>query len=185
MVSGLGYPPLVTAVMGVSGPKQKSSGGVRQYYADLVQHKLLLVGHNQKFESAAQAFAITHHGSQLHDVRRERNGKFQGNNFAGLQLTAEGRADAVLAEGTGSAPACSRQALAKYRHLNAHVETMTRETPVVTFGSRLCVGAQSRFSIRICFSGQFPAGLFSLGNWGAAFTAFAIVLEPKGCPQGH
>jgi hypothetical protein len=53
MVSGAGYAQLVTAVMGVLGRKQKSSGGVRQYYADLVQRQLLLAGHNQKFESAA------------------------------------------------------------------------------------------------------------------------------------
>jgi len=38
MVSGLGYLPLVTAVMKISGLKQKSSGGVRQHYTDLVQH---------------------------------------------------------------------------------------------------------------------------------------------------
>src|ERR1700688_3138878 len=147
MVSGLGYPPLVTAVMGVLGRKQKSSGGVRQHYTDLVQHQLLLAGHNQKFESAAQAFAITHHSSQLHDVRWERDGKLQGNNFAGSQLAAEGSPDAVLAEGTGSAPACGREAFAKYGHLNAHIKAMTGETPLVSFGCRLCVVAQSRFSI--------------------------------------
>ena len=96
MVSGPGYPPLVTAVMKVLRPKPKGLGGVRQHYAHLVECQLLLVGHNQKFESAAQAFAITHHGSQLHDVRRERDVKLQGNNFAGLELTAYGRPNAVL-----------------------------------------------------------------------------------------
>jgi hypothetical protein len=101
-------------------------------------------------------------------VRRERNGKLEGNNFTGLQLTAEGSPDAVLAEGAGSAPACSRQAIAEYRHLNARVKTMTRETPVVTFGCRLCVVAQSRFSIRICFSGMVSGPLFHCGEMGSS-----------------
>jgi hypothetical protein len=165
MVSGLGYPPLVTAVMGVLGRKQKSSGGVRQHYTDLVQHQLLLAGHNQKFESAAQAFAITHHSSQLHDVRRERDGKLQGNNFAGSQLAAEGSPDAVLAEGTGSAPAGGREAFAKYGHLNARVETIAGETSLASFGCRLCVVAQSRFSISV-FGSRFPARFFCRGEMG-------------------
>ena len=149
MVSGLGYPLIVTPVMKINGPTQKGSGGVRQHDADLVQHQLLLAGHDQKLESAVQAFAIAHRGSHLHDMRRDRDGKLQGNNFAGLQLTAEGRADAVLAELAASAPASGRPAFAKHRHLNAHVETITGETPepLLSFGGRWCVDAQSSFSI--------------------------------------
>jgi hypothetical protein len=133
--------------MKVLRPKQKSSGSVRQYYADLAQYQPLLTGHDQKLESTAQAFAIAHHGAQLHNVRRERDGKLQGNNFAGLQLTAESRSDAVLAEDTGSAPAYGREAFAKYRHLNAHIKAITGETPLVSLGCRLRVIAQSRFSV--------------------------------------
>jgi hypothetical protein len=164
MVSGQGCPPIVTAVMEASnGEKQKGSGSVRQHHADLMQYQLLLVGHDQKLESAAQAFAITHHGSQFHDVRRERDGKLQGNNFAGLQLTAEGRADAVQAEFAGSAPACGRQAFAKHRQLNAHVKTITGETPqpAVSSGCRWCVVAQSRFSISdLAFKSWFRSRFF-------------------------
>jgi hypothetical protein len=161
MLSGPGYPPIVTAVMKVSNrEEQKGSGGVRQHYADLTQHQLLLVGHNQKLESAAQASAITHHGAHLHDVRRERDGKLQGNNFAGLHLTAECRPDAVLAEFAGSAPACGRQAFAKHRHLNARVKRITEEAPPpvpVSFRFRLCVVAQSSFSISdLRFRPAFP-----------------------------
>ena len=149
MVSGLGYPLIVTPVMQVNGPTQKDSGGVRQHDADLVQHQLLLAGHDQKLESAVQAVAITHCGSHLHDVRRDWDGKLQGNNFADLQLTAESRPDAILAEFAGSAPASGRLAFAKHRHLNAYVETIAGETPdpPLSFGGRLCVVAQSSFPI--------------------------------------
>ena len=109
--------------------KTENSGSVRQYHADLAQQQFLLVGHDQKLESAAQTVAITHHRSQLHNVRRERNGKLHGNNFAGLQRTAESRSDAVVAELIGSAPAGGGQAVAKHRHLNAHVKTITGEPP--------------------------------------------------------
>ena len=165
MVSGLGYPLIVTPVMKVNGPTRKDSGGVRQHHADLVQHPPLLAGHDQKLESAVQAVAITHHGSHLHNVRRDGDGKLEGNNFAGLQLTAEGRPDAVLAEFAGSAPARGRQTFAKYRHLNARVETITGGTPhpPLSFGCRFCVAAQSSFStsdlslkspLRLCFSAR-------------------------------
>jgi hypothetical protein len=38
--------------MKVNGPAQKDSGGVGQHDADLVEHQLLLAGHDQKLESA-------------------------------------------------------------------------------------------------------------------------------------
>jgi hypothetical protein len=154
-----------------TGEKQKGSGSVRQYYADLAQYQFLLVGYDQELESAAQAVAVAHHGSHLDEMRRKRNGKLYGNNFARLQLTAESRPDAILAKFVGSAPACGRQAFAKHRHLNAHVKTMTRETPQppLSFSYRLCVVAQSSFSISdLSFQPQL-----------------AIVLEPKGGPQRH
>ncbi len=149
MVSGLGYSLIVTPVMKANGTTQKGSGGVRQNDADLAQHQLLLAGHDQKLESAVQAVAITHRGSQLHDVRRDWDGKLQGNHFADLQLTAKGRPNAVLAEFAGSAPASGRPAFAKHRHLNPRVETIAGETPYppLSFGGRLCVVAQSSFSI--------------------------------------
>src|SRR5208282_4020065 len=131
------------------GKGKSCSGNVFQYKADLAQYFPVLAAHDQQLESAAQAVAITHRGSHLQDVRRERDGKLQGNNFAGLQLTAEGRPEAVLAEFTGSAPICGRPAFAKYRDLNAHVKTMTGETPqrLMSFGGRVRVIAQSCFSI--------------------------------------
>src|SRR5271169_5334311 len=96
MLSGQGCPPIVTTVMKVcQWARRKRSAGVRQHNADLAQQKPLLVGHDQKLESAAQTVAITHHGSNLDDMRRERDGELQGNNFADLQLAAEGRPDAV------------------------------------------------------------------------------------------
>jgi hypothetical protein len=86
-------------------PQKMRIRGVRQHHADLVQGQFLLFGQNEKFESAAQSVAIAHHGSQLDDVGLERDGKLEGNDLAGLQFTAEGRANAVLAEFVGSAPA--------------------------------------------------------------------------------
>jgi hypothetical protein len=137
---------------------KKGSGGIGQHYADLVHNLLLIVGHDQKFESATQALVIAHHRAQLHDVRGERNRKLHRNDLAGLQLTAEGCTDAVLAEFVGSAPACGRQAFAKHRHLDAHVKTITGEAPA----SPLSVGggslgvAQSSISISgLPFKGRF------------------------------
>ena len=149
MVSGLGYPLIVTPVMKVNGPRQKDSGGVRQNDADLVQHQFLLAGHDQKLEAAVQSFAITHRGSHLHDVRRAGDGKLQGNNFADPQRGAKSRPDAVLAEFAGSAPTSGHPAFAKHRHLDARVEAITGETPQlpVSFGGRWCVGAQASLSI--------------------------------------
>ena len=73
--------------------------GLQEAFANTTQtwrsSSLLLIGHDQKLESTAQAVAVTHHRSHLHDVRRERDGKLQGNHFAGLQLPAESRSDAV------------------------------------------------------------------------------------------
>ena len=199
MVSGPGCPPIVTAVIKVLRPKQKGSGGVRQQYADLAQRQLLLVGHDQKFESAPQAFAITHQGSYLHDVRRDRDGKLEGNNFASLQLTAEGRPDAVVAEFVGSSPVCGRQAFAKHRHLNACVKTITGETPQPPrgFRCRLCGVAQSSFSIAdLPFKSLISDSLFlsarrkvdepspAVPAW-PALNSSAIVLQRRACPQQH
>src|SRR5208283_4035118 len=69
-----------------------------------------------------------HHGPQLDDVGLKGYGKFQRNDFAGVQLTAEGGPDAILAEFIGSAPAGRRQPVTKHRSLYAHVEAITGET---------------------------------------------------------
>src|SRR5208337_5489800 len=77
----------------------------------------------------------------------------------------EGRPDAVLAELAGSAPARGGQAFAKHRHVNARVKTITGGTPhpPLSFGCRLCLAAQTSFSIsdfplksplRLCFSAR-------------------------------
>ena len=124
-----------------------------------------LLGHDQELESAAQAVVITHDGSHLDDVRGERDGKLQGNNFADPQLAAEGRADAVQTEFAGSAPEVGGNAFAKHRHLDARVEATTGETPLhrLSFGGAWFVVAQSRFSVsdiplkpnlRLCFSAR-------------------------------
>ncbi len=64
------------------------SGIIRQHHTDLVQGEFLLVGENEKFESAAQSVAIAHDGSQLDDEGLERDGKLQGDHLARLQFTA-------------------------------------------------------------------------------------------------
>ena len=99
----------------------------------------MFFGQDQKFESAAQAFPISHHGSQLHKTRRERKGKFQGDNFAYFQLTAQGRSYAVLAKLGGSAPACRCLAFAKYRCFYTCVKMMTRKLPLTRVPPGGCV----------------------------------------------
>src|SRR5258708_3840038 len=184
MVSGVGYRPLVTGVMRFLQAKQRNSGSVRQHHADLAQYEPLLAGSDQNLKSIAQAFAIAHDCPQFHDMRREGDGKFQGNNFASLQLAAEGCAEAVLSEGAGSAPACGRQTLTKYRYLNARVETMAGETPTalaILIG--LWVIDHSKFSSAdLLFGSSFPTRFFSRGEMGISP---AIVLECKGRSQGH
>ena len=150
MVSGPGNLQVVTGVMKIfKMGKQNRSGSVCQDYADLMQGQLLLLAHYQKLEAAAQAVAITHHSSQLDEVRRERYGELQGDNFAGLQRAAQSCSDAILAELVGAAPAGGDEAFAKHRYLNARVETIAAETPrpLLRFGGRLPVIAQSRFTI--------------------------------------
>jgi len=129
--------------------QQKGSGGVGQDDTDLAQKQPLFVGHDQKLKSAAQTVVITDHGSYLDDVRRDRDGKLQRNNFAYLQLAAKGRADAIHAEFAGSAPVGGRLAFAKHRHLNARIESTTGETaqPTTSFGRGLFVVVQFSFSI--------------------------------------
>src|SRR5208283_4618502 len=145
-------------------------GGVRQDNANLTQQQPLLLGHNQKLESAAQTFAVTRHSSQLHLVRRERDGKLHGNNFAGLKLAAEGRPDAIQTEFAGSAPARDRLALAEHRHPNAHIKAIARESPHLPWrlGCRWCVVAQFRLSIADApfTSYPYPAVFLSAGKEG-------------------
>ena len=89
----------------------------------------MFFGQDQKFESAAQAFPVSHHGSDLHETRRARKGKFQGDNFAYFQRTAQGGSYAVLAKLGGSAPACRCLAFAKYRCFDTCVKMMPRKLP--------------------------------------------------------
>src|SRR5580700_323131 len=125
------------------------SRGGRQDDAELAKSGSLLVGHDQKFESAAQAVTIADDGPQLDDIRSERNGQVEGNDFASLQLSAEGGSDAVLADFIGATPAGSSPAVAEHGDLNPRVETITRETPHVAFvfDDRLSTDAQSKLSI--------------------------------------
>src|ERR1700689_1108777 len=106
MVSGRGNGQVVTAVMENGGKtlKKKGSGGGRQDDAELAKSGSLLVGHDQKFESAAQAVTVADDGAQLDDIGSKREGKLERNNFTGLQLSAEGCSDAVLADFIGAAP---------------------------------------------------------------------------------
>jgi len=85
-------------------PRASFLGGIGQNYTNLAHHQSLFIGHDEEFESAAQPIAITHHGSQLHQMGWERDRKFQGNNFASLQLAAEGCAHPIHAKFAGSAP---------------------------------------------------------------------------------
>jgi hypothetical protein len=128
MVSGLRYSPIVTGVMEARREKPKNSRGIGQHYADLVHDPPLFVGHNQKLESVAQPFAISHDGSKPDYVRRQRYGKFERNHFAGLQLAAKSCADAVLSKFIRSAPVGCGHTLAEDRYLNPHVKAITRET---------------------------------------------------------
>src|SRR5208337_1149772 len=133
---------------------ERGSVGVGQHNTGFAQQQPLLFGDDQKLESAAQTVAITHHGSHLDDVRRDGNGKLQGNNFANLQLAAEGRAAAIHTELAGSAPVAGRLAFTKHRHLNARIETTPGETPqpAVSFGCRLFVLVQFSLSISDIFT---------------------------------
>lgn len=142
-----------------------SLGRVRQYYAELVHDLPLLFGHDQKLESAAQAVTITHHGAELHGIGFERDGKLQGNNFAGLHLAAEGCADAIEAEFVGPAPVFDGQALAEYRHLDPGVKTIAGKPPftMCRFGGGRRAVVQSGFSmadslqkpnLRLCLSAR-------------------------------
>ena len=150
--------------------QETCSGDIGQDYAKLVDGLPLLVGDDQKFESAAQAVAVTDNGSQLQEVRSEWDRKLQGNDLAVLQLAAEGRPDAVEAEFAGSAPVYGRLAFAKHRHFNARVKTIAGEAPqpALKFGGRLCVDAQSSFPIL-----DLPCAL-----------QFAIVLEGEAVLNG-
>jgi len=78
-----------------------------------MQGQSLLVAPDQALESVTQPIGVPNHGSNLDQVRRHREGKFQSDNFTRLQLTAQGRSDAVLAELAGSAPVLGGYALAK------------------------------------------------------------------------
>jgi hypothetical protein len=157
----------------------------------------VLVGENQKLESAAQAVAITRHGAQLHEVRRKWDGKLQGNNFAGLYLAAEGGPDAILAEFVGSAPAGAGLAFPEDRYLNAHVKTITGETPQapLCLCCCLCLVAQRRFSISSSLSNPGVAEAYECGQGGSYLRRLCesigpkspcleIVLHREGRPQG-
>ena len=111
--------------------KANGSRGVCQGHADLAQQQPLILAYDQEFETATQAVAITDHSPHLQDARREWNRELEGNNFTGAQFAAKGGADAVFAELVGPAPASSRQAIAKDRHLNARIKTMAGEAPLL------------------------------------------------------
>ena len=104
---------------------------------------LLLLGYDEEFESAAQAVAIADDGAEFHELRRKGDGELQRYDFAGVQLAAEGCADAVLADFVGSAPAGGGCTVAKHRDLDARVKAITGEAAQspLRFGRRLSGGS--------------------------------------------
>ena len=56
----------------------------------------LILGHNQEFKPASQAFAVACDGAHSHEIGRNRNRKLHGNNFPHAQFSAEGGSDAIL-----------------------------------------------------------------------------------------
>jgi hypothetical protein len=148
MVSGRGVVPLVTGVMEIQSGK--SSGSVGQHDAKLAQNQPLIVGHDQEFESAAEAFVIADDGAQPDDVGREGDGEIQGNDLARLQLTAECGADAVLSKFVGAAPENRGAAFTKDGRLDAGIEAIASKAPQTAlrlgFGCGLGVVGQSGIS---------------------------------------
>ena len=141
MVSGLGYPPIVTAVMKLSGFGAAEKLRMRSPTLRRVGAELIFVRWSpRRTQSATEAFAITHHSSHLHNVRRQRDGKFKRNNFTDSEFTTERGAHAVLADFAGSAPQFGCQAISKNRQLNTCIKAMPGEfsSPLLRLGCCLC-----------------------------------------------
>lgn len=98
--------------------------GVGKHNTNLAKHLFLFVIYDQEFESAPQPVAVTYDSSQFHRLRWKRDGKFQGNNFSGLKLSAKCGANAVLREFIRPPPIGDRRSFAEDRELNARVETI-------------------------------------------------------------
>ena len=101
-------------VTGVTKFSPGTSRSVGQDHAKLVQGGLLFFCEYEKFESTAQAIAVTHHRSNSQIMRFDREGKFEGDDFVILKTTAQSRTQAILAEFTGPPPAGDGMSVAKH-----------------------------------------------------------------------
>ena len=108
----------------VLGPRGLRFRG--EHLADSANGVTLVVVQGQELEAVVQPLAVTHNGSHLERVRAERQGNFEGHDFAGFEISGEGSADAVLAEFGGASPAIAEFAILKHADLHADVDGEAR-----------------------------------------------------------
>jgi len=119
----------------------------------LAEDEALLFGDHEELESAAEAVAITDHGSKLGNVGRDGHREFERYDFSGHHATAQGRADAVEPQFAGPAPIGAGEAIAKDGDLNPDVEAVPGKAPqpfLGSFGRLGLVGQSGSPFRRVC-----------------------------------
>jgi len=98
-----------------------------QHLAHSPQHVALFRGDRKKFKAVAQPLTIAHQGSNFQWIGSQRQGHFDGDNFARLEFSCKRDTDAILSQLAGASPHGCDLARAENLYCDPHIHGKARK----------------------------------------------------------